>query len=550
MEVREKSLSGSEAASFTFGSARESNGAHPWALSEHGLAWYGAGPIGTDRVTVVVGDGPWDFALFYALRRWTSLAFWYPSALKRSGRLSFLWLSAVARYARTTRSPVAVVTGSGAVARRDRLARELDAQTTFPMRAEPLDWHDVLPDEPNRLLQRGNPGRPEHVPLVGQVTSPLPTPTPSPSAVSCRDPGDMRWMTDAVVDGWTPLRNRRLGPVVIQQPGYGTELARTTRTGAAYFCPHFFWQRGMTLEAVTVRPRLFPMTLKDQLSFLLGKVGWATEFSDKGAYAEETTRLFGGRDALVRALRTKDTARLLNAFRKGSTGIKLGDRRYLSVHHMQTQLFDGDTKRTQTPRHQLMDTRVMLRGLVLTCERCRHTTWYPLDDVGGTFRCERCRHRQEADQLTRGRRSWRGEIEPVWYYRPDEVVQRFLTHNGDLPLLAVEETFESTSRPVDKTFELGLRQSTGRRNFEIDLAVSEGYRLWLGEASTSGTFEPETRLENLRWLTDELDAFGVLIATSKASFPTASQDAVARAFRSSRAQVKWVSGVGRRDPAA
>ena len=52
-----------------------------WTLSEAGLRWLR--PVSRNPVTVsvVVGDKPWDFALGYALRRLTGLAWWLPTSV-------------------------------------------------------------------------------------------------------------------------------------------------------------------------------------------------------------------------------------------------------------------------------------------------------------------------------------------------------------------------------------------------------------------------------------------------------------------------------------
>jgi hypothetical protein len=57
-----------------------SDNVYPLAISELGLGWYRSGRFMPLPVPIVVGDDPWDFALFYALRRWRSVAYWVPES--------------------------------------------------------------------------------------------------------------------------------------------------------------------------------------------------------------------------------------------------------------------------------------------------------------------------------------------------------------------------------------------------------------------------------------------------------------------------------------
>jgi hypothetical protein len=62
--------------------ARGERPTYPWAIGDQGLERYHSAPWRT-TAAVVVGDGPWDFALFYALKRMTGMAWWLPSWLRR-----------------------------------------------------------------------------------------------------------------------------------------------------------------------------------------------------------------------------------------------------------------------------------------------------------------------------------------------------------------------------------------------------------------------------------------------------------------------------------
>ena len=54
-------------------------GAHvPWTIAETGLSYYRPREF-SEISTLVVGNSPWDFVLYYALKRMTGQAWWLPS---------------------------------------------------------------------------------------------------------------------------------------------------------------------------------------------------------------------------------------------------------------------------------------------------------------------------------------------------------------------------------------------------------------------------------------------------------------------------------------
>jgi hypothetical protein len=512
----------------------DSDSRYPWHLSEFGLVWYLGHP--TDRpVTLVVGDSAWDFALFYALRRWTSVAYWLPSALQRNGRSMSQLESALAFWSRRSQQPVTVVTASRSVERRDSVARDLSRVPGEQIHTRVAHWSEVLPDEPNRLFERQNRGRPRHVPATAGLSAPVDTPLPR--RVRCRDESQMRWMTDVTIEGWTPLRNSHLGPYVIQDPSYDSRLARTTRTGAAYFCPHPLFIASAGLEAVTVRPRLRTPDLAEQIRHLVASDGWEVELSDKGVWAAEPARLFGGVSRLTQAIREGASRAAIDAYLGGTAGVKLNDRRrYLTVRDFREKVFAGDAGLADETLTALFDSAVLLRGILLKCGRCRQESWYDIADVSAQFRCHRCRFEQETESR------WRGGIEPLWYYGLAEVVFQFLNDNGHLPTLAVEDRLAGSRRPTDRTSELKFIHRGRGIEAELDIACSDGYRLVLGEASTTGRFTPRSRLTTLGHIAANLDPYELLFATSRRTFPPATRDQVETEFKDHWPRVAFTPG--------
>lgn len=295
---------------------------------------------------------------------------------------------------------------------------------------------------------------------------------------------------------------------------------------------------GASRESVAARPTLRPLTVLEQVRNILGPHGWACEPSDKGIYANESMRLFGGFDELCRALRDPGVRSVIDAYRaqdKDAPGPRLSsdNRRYLLWAHFE-QLLDG--KPVAAIIDRLLTQGVLRRGLVLKCKRCRQAAWYSVGAVGERFECGRCHLQQAAD-----RRSWFGTNEPAWSYRLAEVLYQFLEHDGERAVLAVHDEFEPSNRPLANGFELELTPPQ-RKGVEVDIFSADGYRLWIGEAKTSGRFEPG-RLTFIAELASLLDAYGVLLATSKPRWPPATHGEARSAFPGFWPRLRMVADV-------
>jgi hypothetical protein len=302
--------------------------------------------------------------------------------------------------------------------------------------------------------------------------------------------------------------------------------------------------RGASLEASTVRPRLRPLDLVDQLAAAVEPPGWQVRPSDKGVYARETTALFGGIAELATALRSPDIRPVLDTYLRTDAeapGKPLADRRrYLSLADLGGVL---DEARAAALLGELEPLEVLRRGVILKCRRCRAAAFYSAAEFEPTFRCVRCRLDQVQD-----RASWFGTIEPIWYYRLEEVVFQFLTHNGHLPLLAAFDRFHDAREPAAYAFELDVFDPAEEKS-ELDLAVLVGGRLWVvGEATvqdrfkTSATAEQE-RLARLGEVVGGLDAYGVIFATSAAEFSERTTMHVGQVFDGLWPRVEYREGV-------
>jgi hypothetical protein len=495
-------------------SEKRGEGVEPWGLSEIGLAWYRTGRSRRSPAVLVVGNSPWDFTLFYALRRWTSQAWWLPSWLMRDGAFIRQLALQIERLTRNSGRDVLVTTTS-TVKQRDRVARELEGWRG-PIGASVARWQELLPDEPGRYFEHENMGRPSPVLLLGEETPALSTPLPD--SAPTEDDHEMRWMVEARVDDWSPIRaSSLLAAKSLLAPSYEHGMVRASRYGLAYFNPDVMTFSGQALASNTVRPKQRPLTLLEQLETRLEPHGWKCKLSDKGIYASQTIELFGGVEQACAALRDPLFGPLLNAYQrqddpKGEAPgrfLRQDQRRYLSLRDIQKLV--GATN-AGSALEQLLKRRVLIRGLSLKCRHCRQEGWYGLDEFSQRFRCRRCSIEQ-----TMSKGWWLGVDEPAWLYRLAEVVHQFLKADGDLPLLAAWDRFGQNGRTLALTNELEFKRSDGI-GFETDIVLSNGHELWLGEATSSTDLEPLVRLDQLGELAELVSAYGVLLVTSATRF--------------------------------
>lgn len=139
--------------------ARGERPTYPWAIGDQGLAPYHSAPWRTTPAAVVVGDSPWDFALFYALKRMTGMAWWLPSWLRRDQTYLLALGSALEFEPRREGRELTIVSASSETIR-DRVAGGIEDLTGRRLRVKAADWREVLPEEPLRLYERDNRAAP------------------------------------------------------------------------------------------------------------------------------------------------------------------------------------------------------------------------------------------------------------------------------------------------------------------------------------------------------------------------------------------------------
>jgi hypothetical protein len=475
------------------------------------------------EVVVVVGDEAQDFLLFHGLSRLRPYVYWLPAA--RVENRSFLTeLGEAAR-----RTAQQAIGGGNVIAITSRASEDAAATAVGllndlpglgPPEAGFTDWRELVPlasfpDADARSERR--------VSLLRHEGETQELPTPLPVSISSEDASQLRWMVDVEVEGWTPARHASLGTAILSGPLVTEHDVRTSSLGACYFGLSPFVQAALGLEGSTARPRLRPRSIVEQVGDVFRPLGWEVSLSDKGAFALQSARLFGGIDSLATSLRTEATRLLLNAYLtptpSNDPGIYLTDtrRRYLSLQEAGHMIGAGDIAAVIA---QLYDRGALVRGHILKCEHCRATSFYSLT-ADQEFTCVRCRTTQRATRF-----SWLGAPEPEFRYALSEVLFQFLKNNGQLPLLGAYDYFVEgrggERRVFDIAFELDVTSPEGELQ-EHDIIATWGAELWVGEATAADKLARTSaaeveRLEKLKEVARVLSARGVLLVTTAESF--------------------------------
>lgn len=503
----------------------------PFALSERGCKWFTSGPPEQRLFTVVVGDEVWDFALAYALRRMRALAFWLPGITGFTAAEREYAVERLARAGPQTGLAFIVTSASNRTAA-DQLATALAARTQPQVEVEAIDWRRALPRYPYRLLAEETLGVETATFLDNGHTPQLPTPIPA--GVKAQREEDLRWITEVAVRGWTAMRNPALSDSALLVGGIE---CRPSADGVAYSCPNWFVRPGISLSQQVRRPTLVPSPLLDQLRAVAAANGWECKLSPKGQLALAACALFGGFEELCRDLRNPDVAKLLTSYLDGArdaAGRLVDRRRYLRLRDLADVGLEGDAAALV---NRLEGLRVLVRGFLLKCERCRYTAFYRPRDVDPTFVCFRCSHEQRPAP-----EQWLDTAEPEWHYRLDEAVFQFVRQRGDLPALAAYDLFGSDQEAVLVVPEVEFRRPEDENPRELDFAVARGGNLYLGEAFTAARYETSDRVEKRRLgllaiVAKTLNARTLIIATAAQTLDARTKTNAANAFPGPRPTV-------------
>jgi hypothetical protein len=352
-----------------------------------------------------------------------------------------------------------------------------------------------------RVFEYDNYSNNEPMMFVDRNTvSPFATPRPK-NFTEVRPTGHY-WLASLRVEDYGPPPLPTLGTEIINIHGLATE-SRVANDGIAYNCPNISYFGG-GIDAVLVRPKIHLPDEMDLLGAYFGSIDVSIQFSDKGNYFLDTLERFGGLDEAGAFIKARRTRSILDKFlskdnAKGGSVIFLRNdqRAYLSLEAFSSSL--GSEEAAAILVDELIGKRILERGYILQCQRCRLVSWYSINVLSSDFICNRCSFLQ---QFTLGH--WRQPTEPHWYYRLVETVYQFYLHNSHLTVQTLFK-FKSQSRLAFHyvpEIELLDFPSPGEKR-ELDIAFIMDGEILLGEGKT-GALRPKDA-EKFEMLLKRLD---------------------------------------------
>jgi hypothetical protein len=257
-------------------------------------------------------------------------------------------------------------------------------------------------------------------------------------------------------------------------------MACRSRQGTWVSCPG-----GASVEGRLAQPLLRLPSAERIFAELAAKHDARVQRSEAGHRSATATGLWGSPTAIAADL-TGDVRRLLDAFipppsTRGDYGDGYAIRGdgFLTVRHA-AQVLGADEHQARDVLDRLLAIKVLRRGLLLYCERCRTQAFYPIGAVGEDgFACLICGY---PSLLARGR-WYEKEAEPAWNYALDQVVRNLLKMHGDIPLLAATR-LASGKRSVLWAPELLIEPRDGN-TAELDLCVILDGEIVIGEAKSN-----------------------------------------------------------------
>jgi hypothetical protein len=339
-----------------------------------------------------------------------------------------------------------------------------------------------------------------------------------------------RWIVEIQFLGHPVPRHPDLGRTMATGPNVYD--ARTSIDGLAYQCPGALVM-GDDMELQMLRVEITLPSSDEIFRIALKRGGYECSVSDKGAYALETTRRFGGLERLASLLRYQKTKSLLKKFMDNSKneqgvhdqGALVGGRRYLDFLPIR-DIMEGDDEAMDTV-DEWIARQIMHRGFIFKCSKCTNTAWYSVESLTQTFTCPRCNTEQQYM-----RSNWLHSTQPPWHYKLDEIVYQFLAHHGDVPVVTIDALRKQSPNSFIYSPELKIwPEADPGKKMEIDICCIIDNRMIIGEAKSNDSLKVDghraTKLTGkYEDLAKRMGASGVVFSTTEPDWDQPSKDAI------------------------
>jgi hypothetical protein len=469
-----------------------------------------------EPVVAVVGDTVDDFCLYYSLSRLHEDVYWLPLSWLRSAHRIFVANERLYREAGALRDfsqehrmtfnlinlffekagygreekrielrSMSLGLRQLATYRRQMITCCMVDQSIFATLVDCVPINKSSTQCILRVFEEDNYSTTEPVVFIGKDAV-TPFPTPRPKNFSEVKPYGHHWLTSLDIEGYVPPSLPTLGPAIVDIYNSSNE-SRVANDGIVYHCPNISYF-GQGLDAILVRPKLHLPDEMELFGSYFAEIGVKIKYSDKGNYFSDTLRRFGGLDAVGAFIKARRTRRILDKFMLKSTAkdgsviyLNNDQRAYLGFQAIRACL--GGKEEASALIDTLIGKRILERGYILQCERCRLSSWYSLDVLGPEFECGRCSLKQ---QFTIGH--WKQPFEPNWYYKLAETIYQFYSNNSHLTVQTLYNLKGLSRAAFHYLPEVDLIDfpAPGRKK-ELDIACIADGQIIIGEGKTGKT---------------------------------------------------------------
>lgn len=524
--------------------------------------WTARVQTGEAPIVCIIGDTAEDHALAVISDRLFHHGAWVPHVLlgeiKPVERAATMAMHSLRHLPGGRDGPVLVATASAPFEEVTRIVDELNcllpaySKDGTPASTEPRFQAvtvDELAAEPERYFL-ADPvafGVRRTVPLrddAGELSILTPLALPLPAIAEHVD--EARWCIDVLVGGYAAPARTALASRTFLQGSLGPfpeAITRAGRHGVSFGSANM----GLVIGGAPPEGRLAHPLLRfpsaEQIFTELARARGATvRRSDAGRRTGNAVELWGALDAILADIKGPVRG-LMAAFlppggkRNGSypSGYAIRGDGYLTFSHAVEALVVTETQARATLDRLLM-AKVLRRGLILSCARCRWQAFHRVEELGPSmFSCAACGH---MSALTCD--AWaKSEPEPVWHYSLDQVVRELQRQHGDIPLLAVDHLSRS-HRAVLWSPELAVTKEYG--TVELDITVVIDGRIIVGEAKSNGKLSDGKKsltkaAARLAAAAHTLSADEIVLATATQSWSPGTRSAVEDAV-----DARWTLG--------
>ncbi|MGG3562739.1 hypothetical protein ABES03_14185 [Neobacillus rhizosphaerae] len=354
-----------------------------------------------------------------------------------------------------------------------------------------------------------------------------PIDTPVPLYFSKVSPSGHYWITDIRVKNTIFPKNQYLASELLSATHYGSRNIRITNKGISYFSPNFvyFNSMGDNIKSIKVNPYLkYPDTLK-LFKKLFQKAGYSIKYSDKGNFEEVFINKFKDLGNVADILLTDAYRKVFDKFIDTSSnkagvytnGIVLNKRRYLDYETIHTLL--NDTELVSKIFNNLLENDVIERGFIFKCQSCRNADWYNISLVDNTFKCPRCYKVQNYTTDTLQLQPINHRVQPIWYYKLNEMVYQAYLHNSLVPILTLAKLKKSANTSFSYIPEIEIRvdEKSSKPHMEIDICCVVDGDIVIGECKKGNNLKDsgpeEDVIQKYLKLADSIQAHVVVFST-------------------------------------